>query len=320
MNAYIEIESLRSLISQRTDDRYDECMRMLKRNLNLNFSFSKAEALADPTIQNWMKELTSGTIAQKPKWDSVYPDPSDELTLDNITIDKLCAVYLLDDEQPQHLASAMLVGYCGHELDTLWQLYVRPEIQKYDYELKPSKISNWKNISTFLTPCTDILISDRYILSNNSLLDRNLYQIINAIVKKTKHLPINIVLFVERDSIGLGVVLEKVSETIKLNVEEIVGEEPNVTFVLCKKHREPPFHDRLVLTNYRAIKSGDSFNYFNKNGDVITRSFGIEIKSLANDWCYVQEMVIDTFCKELKKDIPYAIVQGDKKSNFFEFR
>lgn len=320
MNAYIEIESLRSLISQRNDERYDECLRMLKRNLNLNFSFSKSEALADPSIQNWMKELTSGAIAPKPKWDSEYPDPSDELTLDNITVDKLCAIYLLDDEKPQHLASAMLVGYCGHELETLWQLYVRPERQKYDCDLNPEQISSWKNISTFLAPCTDILISDRYILSNNSLLNRNLYQIIIAIVKKTKHLPINIVLFIERDSIGLGVELNIVSDTIKQKVEEIVEKEPNVTFVLCKKHRKPPFHDRLILTNYRAIRSGDTFNYFNGNGDVITTGFGISIKSLANDCCYVQDTVIETFCKQLKNDLPYAIVQGDKKSNFLTFR
>ncbi len=319
MNAYIEIESLRSFISQRQDKRYGECMRMLKRNLILNFSFSKSEALADPSIQNWMKELTSGAIAPKPKWDSGYPDPSDELTLDNISVDKLCAVYLLDDDEPQHLASAMLVGHCGHELDTLSQLFVLPETQEYSCRLNATKINSWKNISFYSAPCTDILISDRYILSNKSLLSRNLYQIINAVVRKTHNLQINIVLFVERDSIGLDVDLEKVGETIKQNVEEIVGEEPNVTFVLCKQHRDPLFHDRLILTNYRAITSGDTFNYFNENGNVKTGGFGITIESLADSCSYVQETVIDTYCKQLKKDIPYALVWGDKKSNFLSF-
>ena len=266
-----------------------------------------------------MKELTSGAIAPKPKWDSEYPDPSDELTLDNITIDKLCAVYLLDDEEPQRLASAMLVGYCGHELETLSQLFVLPETQEYSCRLNATKINSWKNISSYSAPCTDILISDRYILSNKSLLGRNLYQIINAVVRKTHNLPINIVLFVERDSIGLDVDLEKVGKTIKQNVEEIVGEEPNVTFVLCKQHRNPLFHDRLILTNYRAITSGDTFNYFNENGNIKTGGFGITIESLADSCCYVQDTVIDTYCKQLKKDIPYAMVQGDKKSNFLSF-
>ncbi len=320
MNAYIEIESLRSLISQRNDARYDECLRMLKRNLLLNFSFSKSEALADPSIQNWMKELTSGAIAPKPKWDSEYPDPSAELTLDNITIDKLCAVYLLDDEEPQRLASAMLVGYCGHELDTLSQLFVLPETQEYSCKLNATKIKSWKTISSYSAPCTDILISDRYILSKKSLLGRNLYQIINAVVRKTHHLPINIVLLVQGDSIAPNVDLGKVRETIKQNVEEIVGEEPNVTFVLCRQqHLNPLFHDRLILTNYRAITSGDTFNYFNENGNVKTGGFGITIESLAESCCYVQDTVIDTYCKQLKKDIRYAMVQGDKKSNFLTF-
>ena len=84
MNAYIEKESLRSFISQRNDARYDECLRMLKRNLNLNFSFSKTEAMSDPLIQSWILGLTSGAIADKPKWECDYPDPQVELSIDGI--------------------------------------------------------------------------------------------------------------------------------------------------------------------------------------------------------------------------------------------
>ena len=208
MNAYIEIESLRSLISQRHDERYGECMRMLKRNLTLNFSFSKAEALADPAIQNWVKELTFGSIAPKPNWDSTYPDPKNELSLDGITIDKLCAIYLLDDESPQPLAKAMLVSCCGHELDTLSKLYVRTDIQEFDDQLPPAKLRCWKNIAPYTTPCTDILIVDRYILTDKKLLSRNLYPIINSLVSKTKDKCINIVLVVERNSIHFDINLD----------------------------------------------------------------------------------------------------------------
>lgn len=299
MNAYIEIESLRSLIGNRSDDRYGECMRMLKRNLNLNFLFSKAEALSDPAIQNWVKELTYGSIAPKPNWESDYPDPENELSLDHVTVDKLCAIYLLDDERPQTLSEAMLVSYCGHELDTLSQLYVREEIQEFEYEPAPTQIGSWKNLGSYTAPCTDILISDRYILSRKSLLGRNLYQIINTLVRKTRNLPINIVLFVEHNSIDPDLDLDDVSDTIKESVEEIVGKEPNVTFVLCP-HRpgQPVFHDRLILTNYRAITSGDSFNYFNEKGNVRTTGYGITISSLAKRCNYVQEKVIDTYCSQ----------------------
>ena len=317
MNAYIEIESLRSLIGNRSDDRYGECMRMLKRNLNLNFLFSKAEALSDPAIQNWVKELTYGSITPKPNWESDYPDPENELSLDHVTVDKLCAIYLLDDERPQTLSEAMLVSYCGHELDTLSQLYVREEIQEFEYEPAPTQIGSWKNLGSYTAPCTDILISDRYILSRKSLLGRNLYQIINTLVRKTRNLPINIVLFVEHNSIDPDLDLDDVSDTIKESVEEIVGKEPNVTFVLCP-HRpgQPVFHDRLILTNYRAITSGDSFNYFNEKGNVRTTGYGITISSLAKRCNYVQEKVIDTYCEQLKNEIAGATVQGDKKSNF----
>lgn len=322
MNAYIEIESLRSLISQRSDDRYDECIRMLKRNLNLNFSFSKAEALADPAIQPWIIGLTSGAIAKKPAWNCDYPDPNNELSLDGIkTIDQLCAVYLLDDESPQPMSGAMLVSYCGHELDTLSQLYVRKEIQEFEYEPAPTQIGSWKNLGNYTAPCTDILISDRYILSRKSLLGRNLYQIISTLVRRTRNIPINIVMFVEHNSIASDINLDDVSDNIKESVEDIVGKEPNVTFVLCpQRPGRPVFHDRLILTNYRAITSGDSFNYFNEQGKVRTTSYGIIISSLAKRCNYVQDKVINTYCNQLKNEITGARIQGDKKSNFLTFR
>ena len=63
---------------------------MLKRNLDIYFSFSKSEALSDPAIQSWIIGLTSGAIAKKPSWDCAYPDPENELTLDCINnIDQL---------------------------------------------------------------------------------------------------------------------------------------------------------------------------------------------------------------------------------------
>ena len=321
MNAYIEIESLRSLINQRHDERYGECLRMLKRNLSLNFSFSKAEALADPVIQNWVKELTVGSIAPKPNWDSTYPDPLNELSLDGITIDKLCAVYLLDDTTPQSLAKAMLVSCFGHELDTLSKLFVRTDMQEFDDQLAPSSIGSWKKLDIYCAPCTDILIADRYILSDKRLLSRNLYSIINILTNKTKGKRINIVIAVERNSINVDIDLENVSETIKSNVEENVGVKPNVTFLLCAQHGgEHLFHDRLILTNYRAITSGDSFNYFNPDGKVRTGGFGITITSLAKKYSYVQEQVINTYCGKLQNEVRYAMIKGDKMSNFLLFR
>lgn len=321
MNAYIEIESLRSLIRHRNDDRYGECLRMLKRNLDIYFSFSKSEALSDPAIQSWIIGLTSGAIAKKPSWDCAYPDPENELTLDCINnIDQLCAVYLLDDEEPQRMSKAILVSCCGSELDTLSKLYVTAEDQEFEFETTAVSIGNWRNLGAYTTPCTDILISDRYILSRKSLLGKNLYSIINTLVQKTSNLSINIVIMVERNAIDANIDLENVSETIKDNVGDIVGVEPKVTFALCSKQpKKVLFHDRLILTNYRAITSGDSFNYFNEQGKVTTGGFGITISSLAKRCDYVQERVIETYCKQLQRELSSAVLHGDRKSNFLKF-
>lgn len=324
MNAYIEKESLRSLISQRNDARYEECLRMLKRNLKLNFSFSKADAHADPAIRTWLVGLTTGALAPRPEYDSTFPNPDVQLSLKDIssdcdkTVERLCAIYLLDDKEPQRMATAMLVSYCGNELDTLSKLYVKEESQEYEDEPSAASIGSWRVLSAYSTPCTDILISDRYLLSHRSLLSRNLRTIINTLVQKTHNLSVNIVIMVEQNSIDPDIDLDDLSEIIKRDVEDVVGKEPNVTFVLCRQHRTPLFHDRLILTNYRAITSGDSFNYFNERGEVKTGGFGIMVSSLAKRSNYVKEKVIETYCCQLERDVAGAIVQGDKKSNFLK--
>lgn len=323
MNAYIEKESLRSFIRQSKDERYDECKRMLKRNLCIHFPFSKKEAFDDPLIQNWvLNELLSGNgkYAQKPKWDCSYPDAEEELSLKGMTLEKLCAVYLLDDDEPQPLSKAMLVGNYGHELDALMGLFVIPENAEFKYDFSVSLMKSWNVVQPYVTPCTDLLIVDRYILSKASLYERNLYRLIKVFVSKTKSLRINIVLVVEFGSIDT-ISLDSISDRIKLYVEEIVGEEPYVTFVLCRKRPQDALvHDRCVLTNYRYLDSGDTLNYFTEDGRLKTGGFKLSISSLANPADYVQRIINDEVLMKIRHEVRTAVrIIGDKKSGFISF-
>lgn len=321
MNAYIEKENLRSIINQRNDVRYDECKRMLKRNLCLHFPFSKKEAFEDPLIGNWLiKELTSGTSSkEKPEWSSTDPDLNYELRREGMTLDKLCAIYLLNDDEPQPLSNAMLVGDYGHELDTLMKLFVIPEDAQYTKHIEVSRMKSWDVMKSYVTPCTDLLIVDRYILSKAYLYERNLYRLIKVFVSKTKSLKINIVMVVESGSIDT-ISLDDISEKIKSFVEGIVGEEPNVTFVLCKKRSgKVLFHDRCILTNYRYVGSGDSLNYFNKEGCLQTGGFDLSISSLAENPGFVQGFIQAEVLYRINEEVRNAVIIGDKKSGFISF-
>ena len=322
MDAYIEIESLRSFIDQQDDSRYEECRRMMKRNLSIFFPFTKEEALADLKIQTWFKrEMTSGVIAQKPQWGSSYPNSDFELSLKGMTVNKICALYLLDDESPQPLSKALLVSCCGKELDTLSKLFVNSRCD-YDYSLIAPNISNWKILESYVTPCTDLLIVDRYILSRADRLDKNLYRILRALVSQTKNCCVNIVIVVESNQIDSRLTLENLESKIKEFVTEIVDEEPKVTFVLCKKgtFNEALFHDRRILTNYRYIDSGDSFNYLDKNGKNITGGFEVTVNSLAKQNDYLERVVIGGFLTKIQLEVKFAAqVFGDKSSRFLHF-
>lgn len=322
MDAYIEIESLRSLISQRNDERYDDCKRLLKRNLYLHFPFTKEEAFADPLIQRWVAELTTGRSSRKPEWNCNYPDPECELSQDGMSLEQICAVYLLDDKAPQPLSNAMLVGCYGQELDTLAGLYVVPEKAELLYPFSVSQMKSWNVVKPYVTPCTDLLIVDRYILSKAFLLERNLYRLIKIFVSKTKSVKINIVIVVESGSID-SISLDDISDKIKTFVEDIVGEEPFITFILCKKLNRLPndkeVHDRCIITNYRHLDPGDSFNYFDERGELRTGGFKLSIYSLAINDDYLQRIIDSEILSKIRNEMKTARIIGDKKSNFLIF-
>lgn len=321
MNAYIEKDSLRSLIGQRNDERYDECKRLLKRNLCLHFPFTKDEAFSDPLIQRWVIELTTGRPSRKPVWNCNYPDPEHELSQEGMSLEQLCAVYLLDDDEPQTLSKAMFVGNYGHELDTLMGLFVIPEEAKFDYKFSVSHMKSWNEVEPFVTPCTDLLIVDRYILSKSYLLEKNLFKLIKIFVSKTQSVKINIVIIAENGSVD-SISIESIIDRIKAFVEDIVGEEPNVTIVFCKKHfNDVLVHDRCILTNYRYLDSGDSLNYFTEKGDLKTGGFKLSIESLANSSDYVQRIINDEVLYRIRNEVRKSVaIIGNKKSNFLTFR
>lgn len=330
MDAYIEIDSLRSLIKQNNDERYDECKRMMKRNLNLHFLFSEDEAFSDPLIQNWVKrDMMSGVkadlskpnmLSKVPVWNCPFPNAEYELPLSEMSIDKLCSIYLLDDDEPQSISKAMLVSYLNHEIDTMSHLFVDSNFD-FIHHISISKMRSWGELEPFMAPCTDVIIADRYVLSDSRRINNNLYRIIKAVVSKTRDCSINIVIVVEFGSID-NVDLEDIYNKIKDFVFDIVGAEPHVTFVLCKKNStsEPLFHDRLILTNYRYVTSGDSFKYFDNNGQLKTGGRSLTIQSLAENCDFVKRIIIDEIVSQIQKELKTAVrIIGDKRSRFLSF-
>jgi hypothetical protein len=84
-------------------------------------------------------------------------------------------------------------------------------------------------------------------------------------------------------------------------------------------------HDRTILTNYRLFRSGDSFCYFDSNGNTITNGKSLDVDSIAKQ---DTQLFVDSFVKDIQQvcdkihskefGLLHYIV-GDKVSNLIKF-
>lgn len=110
---------------------------------------------------------------------------------------------------------------------------------------------------------------------------------------------------------------EKATKIIKQALESITGIKPNVTFVCSNDSKKIP-HDRFVITNYRLLRSGDSFIYFNTKGERITNGGSLDVDSLANHETYIFVESLLEKLQDTYRQVNECMIVGDKKSKFIK--
>jgi hypothetical protein len=282
----------------------------------------------DPELSQWVLQISSGR-GESEESDtfsgSLFPSrPIKSNSYLNWNRRQLSSVYLIDDFDANKLKNrgCILLGEPGEELNILIKLFCDKD---YDfhclYDLQKSFFS-WEQLidDNQILPCTDIIINDRYLFKNDyELVKYNLNQMLKALVNNVKN-KINIVLFTRNDSLSdFGI--EKAKDIIKTSIEETTNIRSNVTFVTSNNNTLIP-HDRFIITNYRLIRSGDSFVYFNTKGEKITNGGALDIDSIANYHTYI---FVESLLESLQKNYNeiYRVnkdrILGNKVSNFIAF-
>lgn len=336
MDAYFDLANFVSYVKSRGKDAdYDECTRLLKRNFNIKFRFSKEDLRKFPDelkfIEEWAKKEASQGIRGEIEYQIDFPSrPIPQKFYENANIQQLSSIYLLDDTRIPFLQrdGVLLIGSVGEEIKTLSKLMVD------DYEctkiLDPRELDSWGEIQKFTTPCTDIILIDQYILNRNNSHGNNLCKLLQVLSSNAKQFKINIVIFATKKAFEksfeyaesekkdfLSSLIRKIQEAIKAKVKAA----PNVTIVLV------PFdlreHDRDIFTNYRKIHSGDSFSYFDEENNNCTRGRNLVIHSHAQKDVFGSFM---TFINDMQalvdktQDRNQDLIIGEKVSNFLHFK
>ena len=93
----------------------------------------------------------------------------------------------------------------------------------------------------------------------------------------------------------------------------------NITFVLS--HECP--HDRLIITNYRMFRSGDSFNYYDSKGNLKTKGDALDVDSMAkaSSYRYAVQRInnVQAIVDKLKSLNRNDLIIGDKISSWIKF-
>lgn len=188
-------------------------------------------------------------------------------------------------------------------------------------------LNGWSDLKSLVIPCNSVLICDNYLFSYTGSFENNFSKLIDAFLPNNKkgefHLVIITSVFYGYDKTKKQntTKIEKIYKTI-LNILNEKGFEKAV-FTLVEATVEDT-HDRHIYTNYQVIKSGHSFNYFNKESRVsLLQSTTLDIISLIakNDkGLYINQYInFIKYCKSIVEKAKDENIIGAKKCRLFNF-
>ena len=334
MNIYIDKSNLLSVVHSAKKENYHDCMRMLKDNFSIYFTFAKKDIINleqddKQDVMQWLTQMASGINSSNKEpvqWESRFPNRP--LDISTFNSEQLSSVYCLskssDSKLEAQLQKGNLIIACeGQEIEALSTLF----FESFQYTKNIfHKISSWSDLEKYVSPCTDIIITDLYIFSSPELYQQNIYSLIRTLAGRVKNSRVNIVIFTLKSNYNQKTKneFEPDWDTIYSKLRKCADKHSsfNVTFVTASKQNLEE-HDRTIFTNYKYFASGDSYNYFDSNGDRITNGRYLHAHSHAdkdNDADAKQfvgdmQKIID----KIKRLNNQTLVKKDKISNYLNF-
>ncbi len=286
MNVYFDKANFVSFIHSAKKANFEECNIMLKNKCNLFFNFKKEDIENDDEyIGMWMLQNADGFNSSL-EWNANFPvRPLKSTLYKQLNKEQLSSVYLLDGDDIYKIMQlgVLLIAKCGDETRVLSNLFFK-DLQYTRNIFR--EVNSWEDINNYSSPCSDIIIYDKYLFSDKTIYDANIYSIIRNLCKKADKAIINIVIFtlsrVVYNKIKTFPNWNDIIHKINKIIIDIVGIKPRITIVTgCQETLGD--HDRAIFTNYKMFSSGDTFNYFNSSGAKITKGRFLHVYSLADD-------------------------------------
>lgn len=296
MILYINRQNIESYVQSydANTELYNRCNTMLKRHFDIHVDCSDEELVSSEECMAWLNSLLDGrgdslSFSNGSPDDMPITRPVDASTFpDATTIDAHSAVYLLD-ENVDALSDKgnYLVGGLGEELQVLSRLLIGDVDDQYTRSLPLRRhfvTGNWDALNQSVLPCSDIVISDAYILSNSVLYAKNLYAYIQKLTKDLYTSRVNIVIFCLKETNYCGSMHSPNWSSVRSDLKHLLSADyidANITFVAPDSEKVFQEHDRTVFTNYVYYAPGACLNFFSRSGTLTSNGRHFDIKSIA---------------------------------------
>ena len=284
MKVYIDLEHLKSL----ANNMDKEVLKLIRENFDIYYCFDEKDIKKEKRqkiqkIENWQKNLSEGRNNKSIKYNSEIPTFHSAQSPNPEYQDFLQTVFLKNCDS---LPKGVLSSEIGKELYTFRNLLIEGKcVPAKFYYTRPDEgktvAQRWDIVSKNVSPCTDIIINDRYLFAESDIdYDNNSYKLIEELSKQSVGQCINIVIITrekyymyEKDENGnkvrksYSISKPTIKRNIANRVEKITTVKPNVTIITQKDESERMIHDRTIFTNYKLFISGDSFKYYKSISD-----------------------------------------------------
>ncbi len=328
MIAYFDKQNLLSFIhsaKKAERGRWNDCMRMLNENFTILLTFSREDVKSfgeedQEDVMLWYTRITDGEGDNDDsiRWQITLPQPVSLKTISSTS--QFRSVYCMPVEAA--LSNVLLAPGVGDELTKLSSLF----FGSYQFIRDIfTKVNKWKDLGPYISPCTDIIIVDKFVFASPDMYEANIYEIIRVLTQYSRDEKLNIVFFT------LSSIYDKKTkttftpdwDTIYQKIRKCVNgrNRPNVTFITASdKYFEE--HDRTIFTNYKLFVSGDTYNYFDSAGNKVTNGRWFHVHSLAEqeNMASASKLLndIQSNIDDLSKLNP-DLIKKDKISNFLKF-
>ncbi|GFD76962.1 hypothetical protein KUL113_63820 [Tenacibaculum sp. KUL113] len=321
MDIYINETNLHSFLNETDNELFSDCVKLLKRQLNVHFNFSKSKLKENDKFMSLARKLTEGVGNTETSFDNNFPSGSLKAnTFNNFNDTQLSSVFWIDNEEVSKLKNtgSVIVAEPGEEISTIKGLFFNQDDYLFEkkYRIGDKGFEKWSDISNITLPLTDIVIADPYLFAKKDGDDtiKNTIDCLTNLSSKS-FVRVNAVVFI--NPAYTTYTDDEIKIAIRKGLKDSTGIKPNVTIIKTRKG-----HDRTILTNYKRVYSGDTFNYWNDKGVLLSKGVEIAFSSLANsdNHTLFNSLITDlqsviNFNKQNKTE--YNL--GDKVSNYLTF-